>query len=205
MTEAKQKLGVLCSGRGTDLQSIIDAIGRGEVDAEIAVVLTDKPDAFALERAKKAGIKAVCVNRKQYDGREPFERALIAELEEAGVTLVVLAGFMRILTPVFVHHFAGRIMNIHPALLPSFPGAHAHRDVLAYGVKVSGCTVHFVDEGTDSGPIILQAAVPVLDGDTEETLGARVLEQEHVIYPQAIQLYCEGRLQVEGRHVRILD
>jgi phosphoribosylglycinamide formyltransferase-1 len=201
----KQKLGVLCSGRGTDLQSIIDAIGRGEVNAEIAVVLADKPEAFALERAKKAGIKAVCVNRKQYDGREPFEKALIAELEEAGVTLVVLAGFMRILTPVFVHHFAGRIMNIHPALLPSFPGAHAHRDVLAYGVKVSGCTVHFVDEGTDSGPIILQAAVPVLAGDTEETLGARVLEQEHIIYPQAIQLYCEGRLQVEGRQVRILD
>ncbi|MCR5440354.1 MAG: phosphoribosylglycinamide formyltransferase [Selenomonas sp.] len=205
MTEMKQKLGVLCSGRGTDLQSIIDAIGRGEVNAEIAVVLADKPEAFALERAKKAGIKAVCVNRKQYDGREPFEKALIAELEEAGVTLVVLAGFMRILTPVFVHHFAGRIMNIHPALLPSFPGAHAHRDVLAYGVKVSGCTVHFVDEGTDSGPIILQAAVPVIDGDTEETLGARVLEQEHIIYPQAIQLYCEGRLQVDGRQVRILD
>ena len=205
MTKAKQKLGVLCSGRGTDLQSIIDAIGRGEVDAKIAVVLTDKPEVFALERAKKAGIKAVCVNRKQYDGREPFEKALIAELEEAGVTLVVLAGFMRILTPVFVRHFAGRIMNIHPALLPSFPGAHAHRDVLAYGVKVSGCTVHFVDEGTDSGPIILQAAVPVLAGDTEETLGARVLEQEHIIYPQAIQLYCEGKLQVDGRQVRILD
>ena len=205
MTKAKQKLGVLCSGRGTDLQSIIDAIGRGEVDAEIAVVLTDKSEAFALERAKKAGIKAVCVNRKQYDGRESFEEALIAELEEAGVTLVVLAGFMRILTPVFVRHFAGRIMNIHPALLPRFPGAHAHRDVLAYGVKVSGCTVHFVDEGTDSGPIILQAAVPVLDGDTEETLGARVLEQEHIIYPQAIQLYCEGRLQVDGRQVRILN
>ena len=205
MTEAKQKLGVLCSGRGTDLQSIIDAIGRGEVDAEIAVVLTDKPEAFALQRAERAGIKAVCVNRKQYEDREPFEEALIEELEAAGVTLVVLAGFMRILTPVFVRHFAGRIMNIHPALLPSFPGAHAHRDVLAYGVKVSGCTVHFVDEGTDSGPIILQAAVPVLDGDTEETLGARVLEQEHIIYPQAIQLYCEGRLQVDGRHVRILD
>ncbi|TYZ23009.1 phosphoribosylglycinamide formyltransferase [Selenomonas ruminis] len=205
MTEAKQKLGVLCSGRGTDLQSIIDAIGREEVDAEIAVVLTDKPEAFALQRAERAGIKAVCVNRKQYEDREPFEEALIEELEDAGVTLVVLAGFMRILTPVFVRHFAGRIMNIHPALLPSFPGAHAHRDVLAYGVKVSGCTVHFVDEGTDSGPIILQAAVPVLDGDTEETLGARVLEQEHIIYPQAIQLYCEGRLQVDGRHVRILD
>lgn len=201
----KQVLGVLCSGRGTDLQSIIDAIGRGEVDATIAVVLTDKPDAYALTRAETAGIRAVCIDRKQYEGREPFEKALVAVLEEAGVTLVVLAGFMRILTPYFVRHFAGRIMNIHPALLPSFPGAHAHRDVLAYGVKISGCTVHFVDEGTDSGPIILQAAVPVLDDDTEETLGARVLEQEHIIYPKAIQLYCEGRLKVEGRHVRITE
>ena len=201
----KQKLGVLCSGRGTDLQSIMDAIGRGEVQAEIVVVLADKPDAFALERAEKAGIRAVCINRREYDGREPFEQALIDELEKAGVTLVVLAGFMRILTPLFVRRFAGRIMNIHPALLPSFPGAHAHRDVLAYGVKVSGCTVHFVDEGTDSGPIILQAAVPVLDDDTEETLGARVLEQEHIIYPKAIQLYCEGKLTVEGRHVRIKE
>ena len=201
----KEKLGVLCSGRGTDLQSIIDAIGRGEVEAEIAVVLADKPEAFALERARKAGIKAVCVNRKHYEGREPFEEALIKELEEAGVTLVVLAGFMRILTPLFVRHFAGRIMNIHPALLPSFPGAHAHRDVLAYGVKVSGCTVHFVDEGTDSGPIIMQAAVPVLPGDTEETLGAQVLEQEHIIYPKCVQLYCEGRLKVEGRHVHIIE
>ena len=201
----KQKLGVLCSGRGTDLQSIMDAIGRGEVQAEIVVVLADKPDAFALERAEKAGIRAVCINRREYDGREPFEQALIDELEKAGVTLVVLAGFMQILTPLFVRRFAGRIMNIHPALLPSFPGAHAHRDVLAYGVKVSGCTVHFVDEGTDSGPIILQAAVPVLDDDTEETLGARVLEQEHIIYPKAIQLYCEGKLTVEGRHVRIKE
>lgn len=200
---SKEKLGVLCSGRGTDLQSIIDAIERGEVQAEIAVVLTDK-EAFALERAKKAGIKAVCVNRKEFDGREPFEQALISELENAGVTLVVLAGFMRILTPLFVRHFKGRIMNIHPALLPSFPGAHAHRDVLAYGVKVSGCTVHFVDEGTDSGPIIMQRAVPVFDDDTEETLGARVLKEEHIIYPQAIELYCEKRLVVEGRHVKIL-
>lgn len=202
---SKQKLGVLCSGRGTDLQSIMDAIGRGEVDAEIAVVLADKPDAFALKRAEKAGIPAVCINRREYDGREPFEQALIDELEKAGVTLVVLAGFMRILTPLFVRRFAGRIMNIHPALLPSFPGAHAHRDVLAYGVKVSGCTVHFVDEGTDSGPIILQAAVPVLEDDTEETLGARVLEQEHIIYPKAVQLYCEGKLMLEGRHVRIKE
>ena len=200
---AKEKLGVLCSGRGTDLQSIIDAIEAGQIPAEIAIVLTDK-EAYALERARKAGIEAVCVDRKQFDGREPFEKALIEKLEAAGVTLVVLAGFMRILTPYFVGHFAGRIMNIHPALLPSFPGAHAHRDVLAYGVKVSGCTVHFVDEGTDSGPIIMQAAVPVLDDDTEETLGARVLKEEHRIYPECIRLYCEGKLKVEGRKVTIL-
>ena len=200
---AKEKLGVLCSGRGTDLQSIIDAIAAGQVPAEIAIVLADK-EAYALERARKAGIEAVCVDRKQFDGREPFEKALIEKLEAAGVTLVVLAGFMRILTPYFVGHFAGRIMNIHPALLPSFPGAHAHRDVLAYGVKVSGCTVHFVDEGTDSGPIIMQAAVPVLDDDTEETLGARVLKEEHRIYPECIRLYCEGKLKVEGRKVTIL-
>lgn len=205
MAEKMEKLGVLCSGRGTDLQSIIDAIARKEVTAEIAVVLTDKADAYALTRAEKAGIKAVCVNRKAYADRESFEKAMVNELEAAGVTLVVLAGFMRILTPYFVRKYAGRLLNIHPALLPSFPGAHAHRDVLAYGVKVSGCTVHFVDEGTDSGPIILQAAVPVLDDDTEETLGARVLTKEHVIYPQAIQLFCEGKLKIEGRKVRILE
>ncbi len=198
-------LGVLCSGRGTDLQAILDAIDRGEVDAKVAVVIADKPEAFALERSKKAGIAAVLVDRKKYEGRESFEEALIEALEKAGVTLVVLAGFMRILTPLFVRHFAGRIMNIHPALLPSFPGAHAHRDALAHGVKVSGCTVHFVDEGTDSGPIILQAAVPVLDGDTEETLSARVLEEEHRIYPKAIQLYCAGKLKVTGRIVSIVE
>ncbi len=202
---AKEVLGVLCSGRGTDLQSIIDAIAEGKLDAEISVVLTDKPDVMALKRAEKAGIRNVCVNRKEYGDRESFERGLVSELKASGVTLVVLAGFMRILSPYFVHEYSGRIMNIHPALLPSFGGAHAHRDVLAYGVKVSGCTVHFVDEGMDSGPIILQAAVPVLDDDTEETLGARVLEQEHIIYPKAIQLYVEGRLKVEGRHVRIVD
>ena len=200
----KEVLGVLCSGRGTDLQSIIDAIEAGNLAARIALVLTDKPGVMALERAEKAGIRNLCVNRKEYEDRESFERAMVAELKASGVTLVILAGFMRILSPYFVHEYHGRIMNIHPALLPSFGGAHAHRDVLAYGVKISGCTVHFVDEGMDSGPIILQAAVPVLEDDTEETLGARVLEQEHIIYPKAIQLYIEGRLKVEGRHVRIL-
>ena len=195
------KLAVLCSGRGTDLQSIIDAIKRGEVTAEISIVITDKPQVKALERAAAAGIKNICVDRKLFANRADFEAELLKNL--TGVDLVILAGFMRILSPEFVKHFAGRLMNIHPSLLPSFKGAHAHRDALAYGVKVSGCTVHFVDEGTDSGPIILQAAVEVKDDDTEETLSARILEQEHIIYPKAIQLFVEGRLKIEGRKVRI--
>ena len=206
MTDNKKHvLGVLCSGRGTDLQSIIDSVNAGQIDAKIGIVITDKPGVMALERAEKAGIKNICINRKEFADRQSFEEKLAEALKAEGVTLVVLAGFMRILSPYFVHEFSGRIMNIHPALLPSFTGAHAHRDVLAYGVKVSGCTVHFVDEGMDSGPIILQAAVPVLQDDTEDTLGARVLEQEHILYPKAIQLYVEGKLRVDGRHVTILE
>ncbi len=193
------KLAVLCSGRGTDLQSIIDAIQSGKLDAKISVVLTDKPGVKALERAERAGIKNLCVNRKNFSERADFEAALSKEIGE--VDLIALAGFMRILSPEFVRKYPGKIMNIHPSLLPSFPGAHAHRDALAYGAKVSGCTVHFVDEGTDSGPIILQAAVEVKDDDTEETLSARILEKEHIIYPQAIQFFAEGRLEVEGRKV----
>ena len=196
------KLAVLCSGRGSDLQSIIDAIQRGELSAEISIVITDKPQVQALTRAEKAGIKNICVDRKLFSSRADFEAEILKYLAE--IDLVVLAGFMRILSPEFVKKFSGRLMNIHPSLLPSFPGAHAHRDVLAYGVKVSGCTVHFVDEGTDSGPIILQSAVKVLDDDTEETLAAKVLEQEHIIYPQAIKLFVEGKLKIEGRKVKIL-
>ena len=197
------KLGVLCSGRGSDLQSIIDAIADGKLNAEIAIVLTDKPNVMALERAQKAGIKNLCIDRKQFDNKSDFESALLNELKTVEVDLVVLAGFMRILSPSFVHEYKERIINIHPSLLPSFPGAHAHRDVLAYGVKVSGCTVHFVDEGTDSGPIIMQTAVEVKDDDTEETLAARVLEQEHIIYPKVLQLYVEGKLKIVGRKVLI--
>ncbi|WP_315444745.1 phosphoribosylglycinamide formyltransferase [uncultured Selenomonas sp.] len=200
----EEKIGVLCSGRGSNLASIIEAIERGEIRAEIAVVIADKADAYALERAREKGIPAVAVVYRDYAERADFERALLTELHTHGVTLVVLAGFMRILSPVFVHAYTGRILNIHPALLPSFPGAHAHRDVLAYGVKVSGCTVHFVDEGMDSGPIILQASVPVQEGDTEEALAARVLAQEHRIFPEAIKLYVEGRLRTDGRKVHIL-
>ena len=202
---AKEILGVLCSGRGTNLQSILAAVDSGQIPAPVGVVLTDKPEAKALERAEKAGIPHFCVNRKQYKDKQAFEEALVEKLREHGVTLVVLAGFMRILSPYFVHEFPGRILNIHPSLLQSFGGAHAHRDVLAYGVKVSGCTIHFVDEGMDSGPIILQTAVPVLDSDDEDTLAARVLEQEHKLYPRAIELFLKGKLKTEGRKVRILE
>ena len=200
----EEKIGVLCSGRGSNLASIMNAIERGEIRAEIAVVIADKSDAYALERARQNGLPAVAVVYRDFAERADFEQAILDELHARGVTLVVLAGFMRILSPVFVHAYTGRILNIHPALLPSFPGAHAHRDVLAYGVKISGCTVHFVDEGTDSGPIILQASVPVLEEDTEETLAARVLVQEHRIFPEAIKLYVEGRLRTDGRTVHIL-
>ena len=203
---SKHILGVLCSGRGSNLQSIMEAIDKGQIKAELGIVLADKPEAKALERAEAAGIKAVCVNRKECSGQQDFEEKLVAELRQAGVTCVVLAGFMRILSPYFVNEFKHKILNIHPSLLPSFCGAHAHRDVLAYGTKVSGCTIHFVDEGMDHGPIILQDTVPVMDDDTEDTLAARVLVKEHVLYPKAIQMFVDGRLElVDDRHVRIKD
>lgn len=203
---SKHILGILCSGRGSNMQSIMAAIKSGQIKAEIGIVLTDKPEARALQVASEAGIKSVCVNRKACASQQEFEEKLVAELKAANVTLVVLAGFMRILSPYFVDAYRHQILNIHPSLLPSFGGAHAHRDVLAYGTKVSGCTIHFVDEGMDHGPIILQDTVPVLDGDTEETLAARVLEKEHILYPRAIELFVDGRLELlDDRHVRIKE
>ncbi len=203
---SKHILGILCSGRGSNMQSIMAAIESGQIKAEIGIVLTDKPEARALQVAREAGIKSVCVNRKECASQQEFEEKLVAELRAANVTLVVLAGFMRILSPYFVDAYRHQILNIHPSLLPSFGGAHAHRDVLAYGTKVSGCTIHFVDEGMDHGPIILQDTVPVLDGDTEETLAARVLEKEHILYPRAIELFVDGRLELlDDRHVRIKE
>lgn len=199
------RIAVLASGRGSDLQSLIDAVATGSLKADIRLVMSDKPGIMALERAEKAGIKAVCVPRKECANQQEFEEKMVAELRKADVEYVILAGFMRILSPYFVNEFKHKIVNIHPSLLPSFGGAHAHRDVLAYGTKVSGCTIHFVDEGMDHGPIIMQAAVPVLDDDTEDTLGARVLEQEHKLYPQAVQLLIEEKLEiVDERHVKIL-
>lgn len=201
---SKHILGILCSGRGSNMQSIMAAIESGQIKAEIGIVLTDKPEARALQVASEAGIKSVCVNRKACSTQQEFEEKLVAELKAANVTLVVLAGFMRILSPYFVETYRHRILNIHPSLLPSFGGAHAHRDVLAYGTKVSGCTIHFVDEGMDHGPIILQDTVPVLDDDTEDTLAARVLTKEHILYPKAIELFVDGRLELmDDRHVRI--
>lgn len=201
---SKHILGILCSGRGTNMQSIMAAIESGQIKAEIGILLTDKPEARALQVASEAGIKSVCVNRKACSTQQEFEEKLVAELKAANVTLVVLAGFMRILSPYFVETYRHRILNIHPSLLPSFGGAHAHRDVLAYGTKVSGCTIHFVDEGMDHGPIILQDTVPVLDDDTEDTLAARVLTKEHILYPKAIELFVDGRLElIDDRHVRI--
>ncbi len=195
------KIGVLASGSGSNLQSIIDNCESGKLPVEIACVISNNVAAFALERARKHGIPALHIDHRIFTGREAYDAALVETLHEYGVELVVLAGFMRIITPVLLDAFPSAVMNIHPALLPAFPGLHAQRQAIDYGVKVSGCTVHFVDAGTDTGPIIIQAAVPVMEGDTEETLSARIVTEEHSIYPEAIRLFAEGRLKVEGRTV----
>ncbi|MBU2547586.1 MAG: phosphoribosylglycinamide formyltransferase [Proteobacteria bacterium] len=200
----KVRLGILVSGSGSNLQSIIDRIEAGALDAEIVVVVSNEPEAYGLVRAEKHGLKRALVNHREFGSREAFDRRLVEVLEAHGVELVVLAGFMRLITPLMIEAFPGRIMNIHPALLPSFPGTHVWQDQVDYGVKFGGCTVHFVDEGTDTGPIIIQAVVPVLDDDTAETLAARILKQEHRTYPAAIQLFAEGRLKIEGRRVRVM-
>ena len=200
----KLRIGVLVSGRGSNLQAVIDNIGNGSLSAEIAVVISDQADAFALERARKHGIPAVHVSAKGYKGRrEEYDGFLAQELRKHAVDLVILAGFMRIITKVLVEAYPHRMMNIHPALLPAFPGLHVQKAAIEHGVKFSGCTVHFVDEGMDTGPIIIQAVVPVLDGDTEDTLAARILKQEHKIFSRAIRLFAEGKLRVEGRRVLI--
>ena len=197
------RLGVLASGGGTNLQAIIDRCQDGSLDATIALVLTNKPDAGALERARKADIPTLCINHREYASREDFDRAMVAALQAADIELVVLAGFMRIITPAFLDAFPQKVINIHPALLPAFPGLHVQQQAIDYGARFSGCTVHFVDTGVDTGPIIIQAIVPVLPDDTEDTLSARILEQEHQIYPRAIQLISEGRVQISGRQVKI--
>lgn len=195
------KIGVLVSGNGSNLQAIIDRVEDGTLPARIACVISNKADAFALERARRHGIATHVLDHRAHAGREAYDAALVELLNSHGIGLVVLAGFMRIVTPVLLGAFPHAVLNIHPALLPAFPGLHAQRQALQYGVKVSGCTVHFVDEGTDTGPIIIQAVVPVLDDDTEETLSARIQKEEHRIYPEAVKLFAQGRLTVVGRKV----
>lgn len=201
------RVAVLASGRGSNLQAVIDAIEAGQVQATIVAVISNKKDAAALERARKHGLPDLFVDPKPFagrpDSREAYDRALLEVLERHDVELVLLAGYMKIVTAVLVNAYANRMMNIHPSLLPSFPGLEVQKKAIEWGCKLAGCTVHFVTEGVDEGPIILQAAVPILDGDTSDTLAARILVQEHKIYPRAVQLFAEGRLQVDGRCVRI--
>jgi len=201
MTNKEINIGVLVSGSGTNLQSIMDACASGEINGRVVCVISNRADAFALERARKAGIPAVHLDHKKYDGRRLYDEALVQTLKSHQVDLVAMAGFMRIITEVLLEAFPTAVMNIHPSLLPAFPGLHPQRQALEYGAKIAGCTVHFVDLGTDTGPIIAQAAVPVLPGDTEDTLSARILKEEHRIYPEALRLFAEGRLTVEGRVV----
>ena len=193
-----KRIGILLSGRGSNFEAIARQIDKGNVNAEIAVVVSNVESAPGLQRARDRGLNVFFANSKGLS-REAFDRQVIHVLEEKRVDLVCLAGFMRLLSSSLVQAFRNRILNIHPSLLPAFPGLDAQRQALQYGVKVSGCTVHFVDEGLDSGPIILQAAVPVLDGDSEESLSARILEQEHQIYPRAIQQVLDGQIRIDGR------
>lgn len=201
----KLPLGVLISGSGSNLQALIDAERDGRMDATIRVVISDVPTAMGLERARHAGIPAVALERSNFPSRTAFEEAICTSLQEHGVELVCLAGFMRIIGKTMLTNFPDRILNIHPALLPSFPGLHGQQQALEYGVKIAGCTVHFVDAQTDHGPIVCQATVPVLEDDTEQTLSARILKEEHRIYPEAVQLVASERVRLEGRRAKIIS
>jgi phosphoribosylglycinamide formyltransferase-1 len=198
-------IGVLVSGSGSNLQSIINHIEKGLLHACIKIVLSNNADAYALERAKNHNIPFLVIRHQDFPDREDFDKKMIDILKSYEVELVVMAGFMRVLTPFFLRSFPMKVMNIHPALLPSFPGLHVQKKAIEYGVKFSGCTVHFADEGMDSGPIIIQAVVPVYDTDTVDILAERILREEHRIYPQAIQLYAEDKLDIVGRKVLIND
>jgi len=201
----KTRVGILISGRGSNMISLIEGMRDGSIHGEPAVVFSNVPDAPGLARAAELGVTVETLSHKGFKPREEHERRVIEILQRHDVELLCLAGYMRLLSPLLVGAFRGRIFNIHPALLPAFPGLHAQKQALDHGVKIAGCTVHIVDEECDHGPIVLQAAVPVLDDDDEESLSARILEQEHRLYREAVALYCAGRLRVEGRRVRILD
>jgi len=199
----KKRIAVLASGRGSNFQAVLDAMRDGRIRATCVGLITDNPKAYAAERARAADIPVTTVDYSRFASREEYEKALLRELVSCNPDLLVLAGYMRIVGSEIVKEFTGRMINIHPALLPSFPGLHGQRQALEHGVKVAGCTVHFVDENLDGGPIIVQKCVPVLEGDDEEALAARILEQEHRCLPEAIRLFCEGRLSIVGRRVII--
>jgi len=199
----KLRIGALASGGGSNVQAIIDQIESDSLSARVVTIISDNPGAGVLKRAERHGVPHEVISSQAYRRREDHDQAIIDALKAEDVELVVLAGYMRLISAAFVAAFPGRIMNIHPALLPSFPGIHVQQTAADYGVRFSGCTVHFVDEGMDTGPVIIQAVVPVLPQDTGEALGARILKLEHRIYPEAIRLFAEGRLAIEGRHVRV--
>ena len=196
---------MLLSGRGSNFRAIHDAIREGRINAELALVVSNRAEAPGLQTARERGLEALFLDPKAYPSKEAYDEAIVAELRKREIDLVCLAGYMKIVTPLFCQAFRHRIMNIHPALLPSFPGLHAQKQAVDYGVRYSGATVHFVSEEVDAGPIILQAVVPVYQDDTEETLANRILIFEHEIYPEAVRLYFEGKLEVRGRKVYILD
>jgi len=200
-----KRIAVLASGRGSNFQAVIDAIEAGTVPARCVALVTDNPEAYAIARARQHGIPVTVVDYRKFPSREAYEQALLAAMRDARPDLVVLAGYMRILGKEIAAAFAGKMMNIHPALLPSFPGLHAQRQALLHGARISGCTVHFVDDCLDGGPIILQRCVPVLEGDDEDTLADRILAEEHRCLPEAVRLFCEDRLRIEGRIVRIRE
>jgi len=199
----KKVVSFLASGRGSNFTVVAERIRAGDIDASLGILVSDKRDARALETARGFGMEAHFVDPKAYNGKAEYEKAVIALMEKAKTDLIVAAGYMRILSPLFVKAYSNRIINIHPALLPSFPGVDGQRQAFEYGVKISGCTTHFIDEGTDTGPIILQAAVPVENGDTVESLAARILREEHRILPESVKLFCRGKLKVKGRKVII--
>ncbi len=198
------RIAVFCSGSGTNLQAIIDAKARGDIKGDLALIVSDVPTCFALKRAAKASVKTFVIDKKDFKSKKEFEEAILQELKKQKIDLVVLAGYMRLLSKDFIQQYKNRILNIHPALLPSFKGMRGIKDAFECGAKVTGPTVHFVTEDMDAGPIILQSAVSVLEDDTEETLSEAIHKEEHKIYPRAIQLFIEGRLKIEGRRVRII-
>ncbi len=200
---SERRFGVLISGRGSNMVALVDAAQRGDIPARPAVVISNRAQAPGLELAADRGVETLVIRHQEFGSRELFDRAVVAALQDRGVELVCLAGFMRLLSPFFVRSFTDRIINIHPSLLPSFPGLHVQQQALDHGAKVSGCTVHFVDEDLDAGPIIVQRTVPLLEGDDADILAGRILDEEHRAYTDAVRLYFEDRLTVEGRVVRI--